>query len=139
MNKFYNTPSECLQFFIKFEKNRSKIRGELFSFSPPGDEIKITNPLKIILKNSYLETQGQIVLLTLLCSSSHFGLCRVFHLNSTSFIPPVEQQKLDSCSMGGLSRISRQLWYRHLNFIFSKNLEQFSKKSDLKTKNGRGV
>ena len=47
--------------------------------------------------------------------------CRVFCLNSTPFIPQVEQHKLDPCSMGWLSKTLQRLCYRHFNFLFSKN------------------
>ena len=64
---------------------------------------------------------------------------RVFRLNSTPFILHVEQQKLDSCSMGCLSKTLQELHCRHLNFSFSKNLEWFLKNSNLRTKNSRDV
>ena len=41
--------------------------------------------------------------------------------------------------MGCVSKTLQGLYYRHLNFLFSENLEQSSKRSDLKTKNGIDV
>ena len=38
---------------------------------------------------------------------------RVFHLYSTSFIPQVEQHKLNSCIVGCLSKTLQRLCYRH--------------------------
>ena len=63
----------------------------------------------------------------------------VFRLDSNPFIPQVEQHKLDLCSMDGLFKTLQGLCYRHLNFSFSKNLQQFSENSNSKTKNGRNV
>ena len=60
----------------------------------------------------------------------------VFCLDSTSFIPQVQQYKLDSCSMGCKSKTFQEC---ALNFLFSKNFELFSKKSNLSTKNSRDV
>ena len=60
---------------------------------------------------------------------------RVFHLNNTSFIPLVEQHKLDSFSTAGQSKILQGLGYRRSNFSFSKNLQSFSKNSNSRTKN----
>ena len=59
-------------------------------------------------------------------------LYRVFHLDSTPFILQVEQHKLYSCSIYYLSEKLQGLWYRHLDFLFSKY-------SNSRTKNGRNV
>ena len=66
-------------------------------------------------------------------------LYRVFRLDSTPFIPLVEQHKLDSCSMCCLSKTLQGLCCGYLNFLFSKSLEQFFKNSSLRAKNDRNV
>ena len=59
---------------------------------------------------------------------------RVFHFDSTSFIPLVEQHKLHSCNIAGLSKIMQVLRYRHLNFLFKKNFcSNFRKNSNSRT------
>ena len=63
----------------------------------------------------------------------------VFRLDNIPFITQVEQRKLDSCSMGCLFEILQGQCYRHVNLLFSENLEQFSKNSNLKPKNSKGV
>ena len=54
-------------------------------------------------------------------------------------IPQVQQHKLDSCSMGCLSKTLQGLSCKHLDYSFSENLVQFSKNSMLRTKNDRDV
>ena len=64
---------------------------------------------------------------------------RVFHLDSTPFILQVEQHELYSCSIDCLSKKLQGPCNRLSNFIFSKNVRWFTKKSNLRTKNGRDV
>ena len=60
---------------------------------------------------------------------------RVFHLNSTTFTPQVEQHKLHSRSMGCLSKTLLRLCCTHSSFLFFFNLVQFLKNSNSRTKN----
>ena len=66
-------------------------------------------------------------------------LYRVFRLDGTSLIPQVQQHKLNTCSIVCLSKTLRELCYKYLNLPFSKNLHQFSKHCNSRTKNYRDV
>ena len=67
------------------------------------------------------------------------GLHSVFRLDSTLFILQVEQHKLDSCSMGCLSKTLQGRCYIYLDFLFSKYLEQFSKNFNSRTESGKDI
>ena len=56
-----------------------------------------------------------------------------------TFITQVEQPKLNSCSMSYLSKTSQVLCHRHFNFSFSKDMQQFSKRSNSRTKNSGDI
>ena len=72
-------------------------------------------------------------------SSGTNQIYRVFCLVSTPFIPQVEQYKLNSCSIGCLSKTLQGLSYRHLNFSFFLNFKSFSKNSNSGTEKRRVV
>ena len=71
--------------------------------------------------------------------TSFLLIYRIFHLDCTSFIPQVKQHKLNSCCIGCLFKTLLVLRCMHLNFLFSKNLERFSKNSSLGTKSDRDI
>ena len=57
---------------------------------------------------------------------------KMFRLNSTSFIPQVEQHKVDSCSMGCLSKTWKGTLLQAFKFFIFKNFEVIFKKFQFK-------